>query len=290
MKNIFSKLLVGIFIISYTTTFAQDIITKKDGTTLEVIIKEMKNNTIKYVDFKDPNGVIFTIDKAFVSDVAFKYGKTMEIKNHEGDKLYFAEDKINNIMFNFSAFGSNTLGLAYERAIAPGQSVLGEIKIYGIGINSNDIDRSGFGADIAYRLKTKKLFRGNSYRPKHILDGSYFSPVFGFSSGKTTYNHYYYNYDGSSTSIISLDHSVFHFGIQYGKQWILNNILSIDASVGFHYYGGSFDGDEDQNSFIGFGEPLRLGNMIGSDNKLFSFNLRIGILAGKESIVKKKEE
>jgi len=287
MKNIIFKFLVVIFTTSFSTSFAQDIITKKDGTTLEVIIKEVKNNTITYVDFKDPNGVVFTIDKAFVSNVDFKHGKQLEVKSTEGNLLYYAEDKINNILFNFSAFGSNTLGLAYERAIKPGQSIFGEIKLYGVGINSNDIDRNGFGADIAYRLKTKALFRGDNYRPKHILHGSYFSPVLGFSSGEMNYRPYIYS---DSNQRIILKHSIFHFGIQYGKQWILNNTLSIDASVGFHYYGGNFDGDDIKNNINYIGAPLRLGNMIGSDNKLFGFNLRIGILAGKESIVKKKTE
>lgn len=288
MKNYMFKFLVSIFILSYTTSFAQDVITKKDGTTLEVIIKEVQDNTIKYVDFKDPDGVVFTIDKAFVSNVDFKHGKKLEVKSTEGDPLYFAEDKINNILFNFSAFGSNTLGLAYERATKPGQSVLGEIKIYGVGINSNEIGRSGFGADIAYRLKTKALFRGANYRPKHILHGAYFSPVVGFSAGNTSYSD---RFGQSNNSVDLYKHAIFHFGIQYGKQWILNNLLSIDASVGFHYYGGSFEleNNTDPGHQI-YSQPLQLGNMIGSDNKLFAFNLRIGVLAGKESILKVKKE
>ncbi len=290
MKNIFLKIMTIAFFFSFANAFAQDIITKKDGTTLEVIIKEVENNIIKYVDFNDPNGVVFSIDKAFVSNVEFKYGKSLEVKNTEGDLLYYTDDKINNIMFNFLAFGSNTLGLAYERAIKPGQSVLGEMKIYGLGIPSKNIDRSGFGLDVAYRLKTKALLRGDAYRPKHILHGAYFSPVIGFSMGDTTYNNYYYGYDGSSsnTHTYTLEHAVAHFGIQYGKQWILQNKLSIDGSLGFHYYTGSFDGDIDRDGYYYDSKPLRLGNMIGNANKLFSFNLRIGFLVGKESIVKKK--
>ena len=62
------------FFFSFANAFAQDIITKKDGTTLEVIIKEVRDNTIKYVDFNDPNGVIFSIDNAFVNNVEFKHG------------------------------------------------------------------------------------------------------------------------------------------------------------------------------------------------------------------------
>ena len=50
-------------------------------------------------------------------------------------------------------------------------------------------------------------------------------------------------------------------------------------SFGFHYYiGESSRKNED--------ESLKLGNMIGGNNKLISFNLRIGFLTGKKRIIK----
>ncbi len=76
--KIFTLLL---FIFTLSTVFAQDIITKKDGEKLKVIIKEVNKNNIKYVDFKDQNGVLFTIDKALVSEVVFAHGKDLDVKN-----------------------------------------------------------------------------------------------------------------------------------------------------------------------------------------------------------------
>ncbi|MCF6350417.1 MAG: hypothetical protein L3J23_05230 [Flavobacteriaceae bacterium] len=266
-----------LLVFSLSTIFAQDIITKKDGEKLKVIIEEVTKNSIKYVDFKDQNGVLFTIDKALISEVEFAHGKKLNIKNPEENPHYFADDKINNYMLNFSALGGNTLGLAYERVLKPGQSIMAEVKVYGVGIKSRFEDsRNGFGIDFSYRLKTKSLFSNNSHRPKHIFHGAYFAPVISFSSGKITYNDYF---DGTSANnLISFKHNVFLFGIQYGKQWVLQKKVTVDASVGFHYYVG----DDNLNDY----EPLRLGNMIGSNNKLFGFNLRIGLLGGK-SIVKK---
>lgn len=278
------KLIILLFGLTFLTTFAQDTIIKKDGEILKVIIKEVKKNNIKYVDFNDKDGVLFTIDKVLVSEVKFAKGKKLDVKNPEDDAYYFADDKINNYMINFSAFNGNTLGLAYERVIKPGQSIMAEAKIYGIGNKIGDEkNRDGFGLDVSYRLKTKSLFNPDSFKPKHILHGGYFAPVVGFSSGKIIFNErnsfFGTNYEDNET----IKHSVVHFGIQYGKQWILQDKFSIDASFGYHYYVGNDSNNTNENS-----NTLHLGNMIGGDNQLLSFNLRIGFLGGKASVVKKK--
>ena len=275
-KSIITILLL---IVGFSFSFAQDIIIKKDGSQKEVIIKEVGEKSIKYVEIKDPNGIIFSIDKALVKEIKLSYGKKMEVKDPETNEIYYADDKINNFTLNFSAIGGNTIALGYERAIKPGQSAFIEAKVYGAGIKvANEKKRSGFGLDVEYRLKSKSLFNKNDYRPKHILHGGYFAPTVGFSSGKFEYE--YPAYDDVNHN--KYEHSIFHFGIKYGKQWILQNSMSIDASVGFHYY----IGDTKQNEK--FSEPVRLGNMFGNEQKLFSFNLRIGFLAGKKGIPRNK--
>ncbi len=272
-------LFAALFILNLGFNYAQDVVIKKDGTKMNVIIKEVNDKTIKYVEPKDPNGIIFTIDKALVKEVKFSYGKQMQVKNPETNTTYYADDKINNFTLNFIAISGNTLGLGYERAIKPGQSFFAEAKIYGAGIKTSDEkSRSGFGLDVAYRLKIKSLFNANDYRPKHLLHGSYFSPVLGFSTGTFEYINGYNNDNLHN----KYKHSIVHFGIQYGKEWILQNTMSIDASIGFHYYGGN--AEQNEKAF----EPVRMGNMIGNQNKLFAFNLRIGLLAGKKGLSKKK--
>ena len=276
MKNI---ILLTLLFLGVSFSFAQDIIIKKDGSKMEVLIKEVTDKSIKYVEPKDPNGILFSIDKALVKEVKFSYGKKMEVKNPEKNETYYAEDKINNFTLNFTAIGGNTLALGYERALKPGHSVFAEAKIYGIGIKTaEEKNRSGFGLDVAYRLKMKSLFNANDYRPKHLLHGGYFSPVLGFSTGTFEYNDNYYQ----DVNYQKYKHSIVHFGIQMGKEWILQNTLSVDASIGFHYYGGN--AEQNEKAF----EPVRLGNMIGNQNKLFAFNLRIGFLSGKKGLAKKK--
>jgi len=266
--------------------FAQDIITKKDGKKLKVTIKKVTKNKIKYILFDDPNKVAYTIDKVLITNVEFAFGKKdLDIKDPEKNPYYFADDKVNNILINFSAFSGNTFAVAYEKAINPGQSIMTELKIYGVGSKSgNEESRSGLGIDLHYRLKTRSFFSKKEYRPKHILHGPYFAPVIGFSTGTIAYQYNYsYGYGhghGYNKTSQELKHTIFHFGIQYGNQWILQRKISIDTSFGFHYFAGT------QSSTDDF-EPIRLGNMIGNGNKLFSFNIRVGFLTGKKRYIER---
>jgi hypothetical protein len=189
-------------------------------------------------------------------------------------------------MLNFSSFASNTLGMSYEKAVKQRQSILVELKVYGLG-NKGILEerRNGVGLDVAYRLKVKSLFRKAQYKPKHILSGPYFSPIIGFSTGTIVEKPLFSSYGDETTSdSYTTSHTVAHFGLQYGRQWIIENSFSIDTSIGYHYYVGNVKNKSiDSNS----DRPLRLGNMVGDDNVLFSFNLRIGLLLGKKTFTEK---
>ncbi len=255
---------------------AQDVIVKKNGTRLKVIVKEINDVQIKYVDYNDPDGVVFTIDKVLVREIKFHTGNKVKMKDPEENVWYYADDKINNLMLHFSAFGSNTLGLSYERALVPGQSIFGELKFYGIGMVNEDFirNRSGFGLQLSYRFKVKSLFKkSNEYRPRHVLHGGYFAPTLGFSSGSYESSGWFFD----QTEFTKYNHTLFLFGLEYGKEWILQKTLSIDISAGFYYYGGSDDG-----------ALVRMGNIWGSDNKLFSFNIRVGFLFGQDRLTDKR--
>lgn len=274
MKNTITLLFC--LLVYFTSLRAQDVITKKDGKKLEVIIKKVTRNTVEYYNFNDPKKVVFTLDKFLIKDLQFSYGEKLDVKNPEKNPLYFYEDKINNVMFNFLAFNSNSLILSYEKNTGFGQSILLDMKLYGLGTKPEDeISRSGFGLDVSYRFKTKSFFNKDSFRPNHMLEGSYFAPIAGFSNGSLVFDDGYLNPKRKEIS-----HSIFHFGLQYGHQWIIQRLISIDASIGFHYYFG--DDGLDTYEY----DSLDLGNMSGQNGNLFSFNLRIGFLVGKKTFYK----
>ena len=261
------------------SSLAQDIIVKTNGEKLKVIIKEINDNQVKYVDFKDPDGIVFTMDKVLIKEIRFKTGNKIKIKEPESNLWYYADDRINNLSLNFGAFGANTLGIGYERAVAPGQSIFFEAKYYGLNAFEESFvkKRSGFGLQFSYRFKAGSIFKkSNEYRPKHLFHGGYFAPTIGFSNGYYTRENYFFYGNSSDTETVKVEHSFFLFGLEYGKEWILQKRLSIDASVGFYYYFGNDDKD-----FV------RLGNMWGGDNKLLSFTIRIGYLFGNDRLTDK---
>ena len=257
------------FIICISCINAQDILTKKDGKKIEAIVKKVTKNNIKYVLFNDPNGVMFTIDKVLLKEVKFAYGKDLEVKNPENDANYYIEDKTAAYFFNFSAFSNNTLSIAYQKNLKLGHSFMAEAKVYGLGNKEKpEISRNGFGLDAYYRFKTSSLFHRGEFRPKHILNGQYVSPVIGFSTGNIIFEDFIKNEETS--------HTIFHFGVHVGQEWIIQRIFAIDASIGLHYYIGTAKNNYDYDGTI------RTGNMFGSENTLLGFNLRIGFLAGKK--------
>ena len=51
-------LLVAALVMSAVAMNAQDLLTKNNGDDLQVIVKEVNANDIKYVLFSEPNGVV----------------------------------------------------------------------------------------------------------------------------------------------------------------------------------------------------------------------------------------
>jgi len=262
---------------------AQDIITKKDGERLKVIIKEISDSEIRYTDYRDPDGVIFVMDRALVREIKFSYGKRIKEEAPNQDEAYYVDDKVNNIKMNFTAIGAGFTILSYERALNPISSVEGSIKIPGWGVQRDGERSSGFGVNIGYRLKFGSLFKKEGYRPKHLLHGYYFRPNIGYLYSKTE------NEDAiifSSAGNADVTRSFFHGGLDFGYQWILNNILSIDLYAGIHYYGGGIDRVEsngqvvESDNFIDDFIDARGGDFIGNDNIGGTFGLKVGVLFG----------
>ncbi len=240
-----------------------------------MIIKEITDTKIKYVDYKDPDGVLFTIDKVLVKEIRFQTGRKMKMQAPEENRWYFSDDKINHVTFNFLAFGANTLSLGYERATAPGQSFFVEMKLYGAGFRETEFlkNRTGFGMSAEYRFRLGSFFKSpHRYRPSHVLNGVYVAPVLGFSFGSVERK----NWFNEGPPYTKLTHNIGFFGLMGGMQLIVQRTFSIDGSLGLLYFGGNDDG-------VIYG-----ANMFGGNGTMIGYNLRIGLLFGKERLTDKR--
>lgn len=253
--------------------FGQDVITKKDGKKLKVVIKEVSDTEIKYVDYRDVEGVVFVMDRSLIREIKFSYGKNIKEEGPSQEVGYFLDDRNQNIKINFTAIAANTTVLTYERSINPTTSLEYSLRIPGLGINQdNGRNLSGIGFSIGYKLKIGSVFKKEGYRPKHLMEGSYFRLLAGYL---------YTQEDDFSRANAKEINSSAHAGIEFGKQWIASGQVSFDLYAGFHYFGGSNKSKSNGATFDDFNDSQLIGgDIFGFDNIAGSFGFRIGGLFG----------
>jgi len=252
------------------TISAQDIIQQRSGKKIKCTVVEMGSTEVKYIQWGDPNEVIFTIDRALIRDIKFSYGGKHTEESPEIDEYYFQDDRAQSIELDFIALSANALILTYERALSPGTAIEGSVKLLGLGVRNDFIDRSGVGVDLGYKLKFGSLFRGNDYRPRHIMSGGYVRPSLGFT--RAEYGRRQFTGELESYSQVN-------FGLSIGKQWALQNAAILDLYIGLHYFTGSFDYNGVSDFFRG--DYIEEGNLFGSNGTAIGFGLRVGGLFSK---------
>ena len=270
-----SALLIALWILGVGNNelAAQDIIIKKDGTKIWTKIVEISDTKIKYYQYQDQGGLLFTMDRALIREIEFEGGMDYKEEAPGADPAYYVDDKRNNIKLNFIGFSTNTLSLTYERSISPSMAYEIDFKLFGLGINDDFDDDGGFGIGGAFKIKTGSIFKGDGYRPNHLLHGGYIRPRLGFGRREDTY--------WTSSSNRTFSQNYIHYGFDFGKQWIFSNIMSLDIFTGFHYYSDWQSGIDNTGIDRYFNDEIFDGDLFGSDNFLISFGIRVGGLFGK---------
>jgi len=285
MKKNFLIVLTTLFccLLFSDNLFGQDIITKKDGKKIKVIIKEISDTEVKYVDYRDVEGVIFVMDRSLIREIKFSYGEKLKEEAPGEDAAYFVDDRNQNIKLNFTAINVGYTILTYERAIDPNSSYEVTVKIPGLGIKRDFESLYGFGLTLGYKLKLGSVFKKNSYRPNHVLHGGYFRAVGGFIWSERTLG----RFQGDRKTISTAG----HLGLDFGKQWVIRDRAVIDIYLGYHYYGASTKRESNGGTFNDFvDEELRGGDLVGFNNNAFSIGLRIGGLFGNYGKAEKRKK
>jgi len=285
MKKNFLILLTTLFccLLFSGNLFSQDVITKKDGKKIKVIIKEISDTEIKYVDYRDVEGVVFVMNRALIREIKFSYGEKVEEEAPGQDAAYFVDDNNQNIKLNFTAINVGYTILTYERAFDPNSSMEVSLKIPGLGVRRNISSLRGIGLTLGYKLKIGSVFKNDGYRPDHILHGGYFRFVGGFIHSERV--------DSGSRSNRKTIYSAGHLGLDFGKQWVIRDRAVIDIYLGYHYYGGGGKREVNGATFDDFFEDeLRGGDLVGLNNNAFSIGLRVGGLFGNYGKAEKKKK
>ena len=274
------KLLASIVLLALCSSQslnAQDVIYKKDGKVIRVKIVEIGSTNIRYTEFTDQEGIIFTMDRSLIREIEFESGSIYEEREPGNDKAYFFDDSRSNLKVNFFRVGDGEILVTYEQSINPNQSWEVTSKVF---LDDEPFAgfRGGFGLQGGYKIKTGTIFKGGDYRPKHLLAGGYIRPGAGFTSRGISNNDRFF---------------MTHVGIDIGKQWIFSDILSVDLFAGFHYYSYS-ENNSDRPDAQFFDEEISAGNLFGISNRAIAFGLRVGYVfnsrADKEGVKRSRSK
>lgn len=244
------------------TLSAQDIIYKKDGKRLRVKVIEIDDTKIRYTEYTDQDGLVFSMDRSMIREIELESGNVYEEVEAGTDPSYYYDDAMSNIKINFLAIGNGDLILAYERALNERSGYEVTAKVY---FNDRDFENDyggGFGLQAGYKVKTGSVFSKGDYRPRHLLSGTYIRPGGGLSRRAWGAGH---------TTIV-------HAGIDLGRQFVYSDIFTLDLFLGFHYYAnwdtgfpaGSTDRRFFDNEHLG-------GNLLGFDNRALAWGFSLGI-------------
>lgn len=262
---------------------SQDLIIRKDGKKLKTKIVEINDIDIKYRDYNDPGGIIFTIDRALISEVKFEHGTKIKEEGPNMDPAYYIDDRVNNLKVNFTSLGADWLILTYERSIDIFSSWEASVKLPGLGAANEGEELSGMGLSAAYKLKLGSVFKKrDAYRPKHLLAGSYIRPGIAYTYLKTK------GEINSFAGAEELERRFLTYGLDFGWQWIIKNRISLDLYMGWHYYSGGIDYPDIQTDTGITAPEVRGGDMIGGGNNAISFGFRVGYVFGTKQQKRKR--
>lgn len=274
-KFTFSVLAIASIAIS-SEMKAQDIIHRNNGKKIESKIIEINSNEIKYKDFYNQDGPIYTLDKKFINQIVFQNGtieKYDEKFYDKEDAEWYADNKKNALKLNFLSPFSGYTELGYEHNIKVGQAYELSLGIIGLGKSSYldyyeniKYDQKGFFVSAGYKFSNMpSFFIFGKPRQKHLFHGSYIKPILYFG----TYSENALITDNLTTSIQRRNTTFASLNIEFGKQWEFANRILFDI-----YIGGGYGIDNAKQNYIDNGVVLP------ADYSFNYANLRTGTSPG----------
>ena len=275
-----SKIVAILFFTLCLSNFAksQDLIYKKNKEVLVVKIIEVGIDEIKYKDFSKQDGMTLVIAKAEVYKVKYENGKEQIFLDEMENPNNYANNKRNAIKADFLApmFGQFTMG--YERSLNPGSSIELQLSIIGAGVQNNtDFSASGAFIRVGYKFIKSPDFYLRGMRYSHILKGSYIRPEFTIGQCSETYpsnDNSYSIFGFGSSRIANRDVTFGAIMLNFGKQWVFNDVFLVDYFVGLGY--GFSTKHQDDDAYI-FNNHAMIGPF--SRNPIsYTVGLKIGKL------------
>lgn len=278
---------------------------KADTLTIKVI--EIGTSEIKYRLWPvDENMPLMAESKDKIAKIIFANGTVMKFSVDEfSDASNYAEQRKTAIKLDPFSILAGMTSIAYEQSMKPGRSWELGLGLIGLGTTFGDEKYTGLLVRAGYKFINQPDYYMRGMRYTHILKGGYIRPEIAISFYNSTVTNSYYNY----TSNASFNHqdkyrtSAIAFMLNFGKQWVFDDIFVVDAFVGLGIGGGKetdIDVGQDigtpaspfgYNSYSNYGRGATQFGLFTSTNGNITIagqgGLKVGILLGKKKIENK---
>lgn len=216
--------------------FCQDMIYKKDNTTINAKISEVGIEEIKYKDWNNPDGPDFIMSKNEISKIVFSNGREMIVTpdpySLSGDVE--VRNKTHAVKIDFFSPLTNHITIGYEWMYKVGFNIEGKFGIIGPGMTPNTENASGAFIKIGPKFLVGSDYVMPGMQYAHSMRGKYFKPeliVSIYTKDVSTYNYYYY----SSASKEKVQYGSYGLNLVFGKQSIFGKTVTLDWFVGLGY-------------------------------------------------------
>jgi hypothetical protein len=218
-----------------TTANAQDVLTKRNNETLKVKITEIGVDEIKYRMFDEPQGIVYTLDKADVASIKLQSGHTEQFERNTLAPVAYKAQRKQAIKSNFLFPLTSSAKLSYEKLVSPNTSIEVTTTIIGVSKAITDQGQKGVGLSVGYKMIKQPDFYMKGMRTRHALHGLYAMPSIHVGTFKESVTSNLLNYaDGFKLNTETHERQVNYgaFILHLGNQWVFNNRILVDFNVG----------------------------------------------------------
>ena len=242
MKTLKLNLAILMILFSFTKVFSQvtqDTIYKKSGKITVAKVTEVLPDMVKYLYANGKDTIIMGIDRDELKKIAFANGAVQWFVDAMINPENYSDQHKRDLKVDFLAPTLYHFTIDYEQSIKPGMSFESGITIVGVGNRPSGTNQTSggiVGAGIKFIHTPDFSARGQHYT--HILKGSYIRLQIygGYYSENYTSQYYNMNYPYTSSTINAKDeYTLGAFHVQFGKQYVFDDIFLLDIFVGVGY-------------------------------------------------------
>ncbi|MFT6324619.1 MAG: hypothetical protein ACJAWO_002184 [Halieaceae bacterium] len=253
-----------------------DKIYKKNKEVIICTVFEIGEDEVKY-RVEEMGEMVFAMNKDMIERIALRNGEILVIKNKMVNEELYADQKKNIIKYGMFSHLFEAMSFGYERSIKPGMSVEGSLGLIGVGRDMSGVNPEGayLKAGIKFIRTPDFVVRGMKY--SHVMKGGYFRPEIAISGYTRDLDMYDPTIPGGG-GYTSERYNIIAAAVllNFGKQWVMNDIFSIDwsAGVGFGAYNEPNNADYYEGNI-----NYHYGFTVGGDIPVaFTTSFKLGIL------------